>query len=75
MAGYGYVPNDSVVFLPKEKIAWTPDLIFGAGTIPWARSGDIRAYRETIRKLANALNPLQIIPGHGAMVSGEIVNV
>ena len=30
-------PNDSVVYLPNERIAWTANMIFGAGTIPFKR--------------------------------------
>ena len=73
--GTGMSPNDSVVFLPEERIAWTANLVFGAGTIPWARSNGIRAYRETIRELARTLKPLQIVPGHGAIVSGESLRI
>ena len=66
-------PNDSVVFLPKEKIAWTANLIFGAGTIPWARSGGIAAYHSTLTKMAATIAPTTIVSGHGAITDGEAV--
>ena len=36
--GQGMSPNDTVVYVPGARVAWTGNLIFGAGTIPWAQS-------------------------------------
>ena len=66
-------PNDSVVYLPGEKIAWTANLIFGAGTIPWARSGGVAAYHSTLTKMAATIAPTTIVSGHGAITDGEAV--
>ena len=66
-------PNDSVVYLPREKIAWTANLIFGAGTIPWARSGGVEAYHSTLTKMAATIAPTTIVSGHGAITDGEAV--
>jgi cyclase len=71
--GAGMSPHDSIVYLPKEKIAWTANLIFGAGTIPWARSGGIADYRDTLSKMAETISPNTIVPGHGKIVSGEAI--
>ena len=71
--GKGMSPNDSVVFVPDANVAWTANLIFGKGTIPWARSGDILAYQETLRNFSEALQPATIVPGHGEIVSGDLV--
>jgi glyoxylase-like metal-dependent hydrolase (beta-lactamase superfamily II) len=71
--GAGMSPHDSVVYLPNEKIAWTANLIFGAGTIPWARSGGIADYRATLSKMANTISPNTIVAGHGEIVGGEAV--
>jgi cyclase len=73
--GTGMSPNDSVVFLPKERIAWTANLVFGEGSIPWARSGNINQYKKTITALRNNLDPLLIVPGHGEITSNERVEV
>ena len=72
--GAGMSPHDSVVYLPKEKIAWTANLIFGAGTIPWARSGDVAGYRATLRKMINTITPDTIVSGHGQIGSGEAIH-
>ena len=72
--GAGMSPPASVVYLPKEKIAWTANLIFGAGTIPWARSGDVAGYRATLRKMINTITPDTIVSGHGQIDSGEAIH-
>jgi len=71
--GSGMSPHDSVVYLPDAKIAWTANLIFGDGSIPWARSGEIAEYRRTLVKLSNMIQPITIVSGHGEIVSGEMV--
>tara|TARA_B100001179_G_C18409156_1_gene325147 strand:- start:127 stop:690 length:564 start_codon:yes stop_codon:yes gene_type:complete len=72
--GPGMSPNDSVVYLPAEKIAWTANLVFGKGTIPWARSGDISTYQTTLDNFADTIKPTIIVPGHGDIVSGDLLN-
>ena len=72
--GPGMSPNDSVVYLPAEKIAWTANLVFGKGTIPWARSGDISIYQTTLDNFADTIKPTIIVPGHGDIVSGDLLN-
>ena len=71
--GPGMSPHDSVVYLPKEKIAWTANLIFGAGTIPWARSGGVADYRATLTQMASTISPNTIVSGHGRIAGGESI--
>lgn len=66
-------PHDSVVYLPREKIAWTANLIFGANTIPWARSGGIADYQKTINNLAATIQPVTIVSGHGKIAGAEAI--
>ena len=72
--GPGMSPHDSVVYLPKEKIAWTANLLFGADTIPWARSGGVADYRATLRKMADTISPNTIVSGHGRIASGKAIH-
>jgi glyoxylase-like metal-dependent hydrolase (beta-lactamase superfamily II) len=67
-------PSDSVVYVPDANIAWTANMVFGKGTIPWARSGDILAYQKTLNKFNDLIQPTIIVSGHGEIVSGEIVH-
>ena len=47
--GPGMSPSDSVLYVPSSKIAWTGNLVFGKGSIPWARSEQLRDYLETMK--------------------------
>ncbi len=71
--GQGMSPNDTVVYVPGARVAWTGNLIFGAGTIPWAQAGGIAAYRQTLDRLSKTLDVATIVPGHGALVGGDTI--
>ncbi len=71
--GSGMSPHDSVVYVPDSKIAWTANLIFGGGSIPWARSGGVEEYRKTLVKLTKTIEPVIIVSGHGSIASGDMV--
>jgi cyclase len=71
--GAGMSPNDTVVYVPGARVAWTGNLIFGDGTIPWAQSGGIRTYRATLERLSKALDIATIVPGHGGITTGDAV--
>jgi cyclase len=71
--GPGMSPNDTVVYVPDAHIAWTANLIFGAGTIPWVQSSGVATYRATLERLARALEIETIVPGHGALTGGGTI--
>ncbi len=71
--GKGNTPGDVVVYVPEVKAAWTGNLIFGQGMIPWAIEGDTRAYLRTMTRLASTLDIERIVPGHGLMTTGDMV--
>jgi cyclase len=71
--GPGMSPNDTVVYVPGARVAWTGNLIFGAGTIPWAQGGGIAAYRQTLDRMSKALDVGTIVPGHGALTTGDAI--
>ncbi len=70
--GHGNTPGDTVVYVPETKTAWTGNLVFGKGLIPWAIEGDTAAYLKTIARFATSLDVKTIVPGHGPMASGAI---
>lgn len=72
--GHGNTPGDTVVYSPEAKAAWTGNLVFGTSTIPWAIEGRTGAYLETLARLKRTLDIKTIVPGHGVMTSGNMVD-
>jgi cyclase len=73
--GPGMSPSDTVVYVPGARVAWTGNLIFGDGTIPWAQSGGIATYRATLERLSQTLDIATIVPGHAALTTGEAIAI
>ena len=69
--GHGNTPGDTVVYLPEAKVAWTGNLVLGAGSIPWAIEGKTQAYLETIASMAARLDVETIVGGHILITSGD----
>jgi glyoxylase-like metal-dependent hydrolase (beta-lactamase superfamily II) len=66
--GRGNTGGDAVVFLPKEKIAITGDLV--AAPTPNTLDGYPEEWIATLRALQN-LQPAIIVPGHGAVMHDQ----
>ncbi len=60
--GAGNTPGDLVVYLPKERILATGDLV--VHPIPFAYGSLLSAWPQTLRKL-RAFDAVSILPGHG----------
>ena len=73
--GAGMSPSDTIVYVSGARVAWTGNLIFGEGTIPWAQSGGVATYRATLRRLSETLDIGAIVPGHGALTTGDTIGV
>ena len=71
--GPGMSSSDTVVYVPGARVAWSGNLIFGADTIPWAQSGNVAGYRETLQRFAKTYDVRTIVPGHGALTTGESI--
>ena len=71
--GPGMSPSDTVVYVPDAKVAWTGNLIFGKGSIPWARSEIVSDYLQSMKNFQRKINPKIIVAGHGQISDGEIV--
>ena len=72
--GPGMSPSDTVVYVPDTKVAWTGNLIFGKGSIPWARSELLSDYFQTMKRFKSKINPSVIISGHGKISEGSLVD-
>jgi glyoxylase-like metal-dependent hydrolase (beta-lactamase superfamily II) len=63
--GDAHFPGDAVLWLPKEKIVFTGDMVFNdrmLGVLPEITK--IKAWQTTFKKMAE-LKPEHVIPGHG----------
>jgi len=59
-----HFPGDALVWLPKQKIAVTGDLVYVdrmLGVMPWS---SVKKARQAFRML-ETLQPARIVPGHG----------
>ena len=65
--GKGHTDGDLVVYLPKERIVATGDLV--VHPIPFGGSQYLREWPATLRALKR-LNAATIVPGHGEIQSG-----
>lgn len=63
--GDGHFPGDAVLWLPKEKLVFTGDIVFNdrmLGVLP--DISKVKAWQATFKKMAE-LKPEHLIPGHG----------
>lgn len=72
--GPGMSPSDTILYVPDSEVAWTGNLVFGRGSIPWARSETLSDYLETMKNFDLTINPKTIIPGHGKISKGDIID-
>ena len=71
--GPGMSPSDTVVYVPDARAAWTGNLIFGKGSIPWARSEIVSDYLKSMKNFQRKIDPKIIVSGHGQISDGDIV--
>ncbi|WP_030193080.1 MBL fold metallo-hydrolase [Streptomyces sp. NRRL S-87] len=67
--GVAHTTGDSVVWLPRERVVFTGDLVFSGGTpfVPFGSvSGSLRAL-ELLRELGAET----VVPGHGPITDGS----
>jgi cyclase len=63
--GRGNTAGDAVVFLPKEKILITGDIV--VHPVPYLCSGYPAEWSETLQRMID-LGPQTIVPGHGEIL-------
>ena len=71
--GSGNTPGDTVVYVPEAKAAWTGNLVFGEGTIPFLIEGGAVDYLATLARFAQGVDARTIIPGHAFPTTGTIL--
>jgi glyoxylase-like metal-dependent hydrolase (beta-lactamase superfamily II) len=62
--GDGHFPNDAILWLPKQKVVFTGDIVFNdrlLGIQPYSKT---KQWLETFNKVAT-MKPDFVVPGHG----------
>lgn len=67
--GRGHTKGDTVVWLPKEKVLFSGDLVEFDAT-PYAGDAYFQDWPQTLDNIA-ALKPQALVPGRGAALQGE----
>jgi glyoxylase-like metal-dependent hydrolase (beta-lactamase superfamily II) len=67
--GRGHTGGDVVVYLPKERLLCTGDLLLTTNT-PFAGDGYVNEWPDTLEKL-RAIDFEDVIPGHGEPFKGK----
>ena len=68
-----HTTNDSVVWLPEQRVLFTGDLIFSGGT-PFVLLGSVSGSLAALGTL-RAFDPLVIVPGHGPVADASVIDV
>jgi glyoxylase-like metal-dependent hydrolase (beta-lactamase superfamily II) len=71
--GAGNTPGDTVVYVPEAAVARAGNLVLGEGSIPFLIEGGAEEYRRTIDRFARTLKVKTIVPGHGSLTTGAIL--
>lgn len=70
--GHGHTRGDTAIFLPKERVLFSGDLV-EAGATPYTGDGYIQDWMETLERV-RALGAESLVPGRGDAVRGAKVN-
>jgi len=65
--GDAHFPGDAVVWLPKQRILFSGDLVYVdrmLGVMPWSR---VTSWQQAFNTAMKELQPVTIVPGHGSV--------
>jgi glyoxylase-like metal-dependent hydrolase (beta-lactamase superfamily II) len=69
--GPAYMPGDFHVWLPREKVVFSGDIVSTERMLAVARISDTRSWISNFKALA-ALEPEHVVPGHGHATTLEV---
>lgn len=69
--GTGHTESDLILYIPKEKIVFTGDLLF-IKNHPWLGDGNTEKWKSYLDSIV-ALHPKILIPGHGP--AGSVADI
>ncbi len=67
-----HTTNDSVVWLPEQKVLFAGDLLFAGGT-PFLVMGSLAGAIEVLEQVVAPLGAETVVPGHGPVAGPELV--
>jgi cyclase len=70
--GPAHTRNDTVVWLPRQRVLFTGDVVM-SGATPFCLTGSISGSLEVIDRL-RALDPLTVVSGHGPVGGPELLD-
>jgi cyclase len=69
-----HTTNDSLVWLPAQRVLFCGDLLFNGGT-PFMLMGSIRGAVDVLATVVAPIPAAVIVPGHGRPVDGSLIDV
>ncbi|MFD8059219.1 MBL fold metallo-hydrolase [Streptomyces cyaneofuscatus] len=70
--GTAHTKNDTVVWLPRQRVLFTGDIVM-SGATPFCLTGSIAGSLDVIERL-RALAPSVVVPGHGPVGGPELLD-
>lgn len=67
-AGGGHTPGDSIVWLPKQRVAFSGDIVYVKRLLGVIPGSNIKNWLSSFDALAG-LQPAMIVPGHGPVTT------
>jgi cyclase len=68
--GVAHTPGDTLVWLPRQRIVFTGDLVFHGGT-PFVFMGSVAGSLRALEVL-RSLDAVTVVPGHGPVTGPEV---
>ncbi|TJZ43511.1 MBL fold metallo-hydrolase [Streptomyces piniterrae] len=68
--GVAHTPGDTIVWLPRQRVVFTGDLVFHGGT-PFVFMGSLTGSLRAL-ELLRALDAVTVVPGHGPVAGPEV---
>lgn len=73
VGGPAHTTNDSIVWLPEQRLLFSGDVLFNGGT-PFVVQGSVAGTIQVLEEVVKPLGAATIVPGHGAVAGPELVD-
>jgi cyclase len=73
VGGPAHTTNDSLVWLPEQRVLFCGDLLFNGGT-PFVLMGSVTGAIRVLTEVVSAFPAETIVPGHGAPCTGALID-